>query len=70
MAEDLEQALDLWFVNLENPELTDKEKKVLKKKICPEWLPVSINDVDNVWCRSYIIEHKLLLLNIVKTAID
>lgn len=54
--------------NLDVQFFTNKVKTKIQEKVRDSFYsPVSIEEVDNVWCSSYVIFRSLLLLNIVET---
>ena len=67
-AENLDRALHLWILNLTYPPLSTSEKRILEWKINePDWFPVAIKEIDNVWCSTFTIKRSFLLLNIIET---
>ena len=54
--------------NLDVQFFTNKVKTKIQEKVRDSFYsPVLIEEVDNVWCSSYVIFRSLLLLNIVET---
>ena len=64
----LMEALVIWADNLDVQFFTNKVKTKIQEKVRDSFYsPVLIEEVDNVWCSSYVIFRSLLLLNIVET---
>ena len=67
-ADNLMEAVLIWADNLDVQFFTNKVKTKIQEKVRDSFYsPVSIEEVDNVWCSSYVIFRSLLLLNIVET---
>jgi hypothetical protein len=64
----MKAALLLWVNNLDKRYFSPHKKKMIQEEIFEnEFYPVSIVDVDNVWCRTYLSGKYFLLLNIIET---
>ena len=67
-ADNLMEAVLIWADNLDVQFFTNKVKTKIQEIVRDSFYsPVSIEEVDNVWCSSYVIFRSLLLLNIVET---
>ncbi len=68
-ASNLTEALLIWADKLNTQFLTNKMKAIVLEKVRDSFYsPVPIEEVENVWCSSYVIYRSLLILNIVETA--
>lgn len=67
-ASNLQEAILVWADNLDVLFFTNKVKAKIQENVRDSFYsPVPIEEVDSVWCSSYVIYRSLLLLNIVET---
>ena len=64
-ADFLKEAILLWAKQLEWPKLSILKRKQLDKQIDDD--PIPLDGIENVWCVTFRIEGKLMLINIVET---
>ncbi|MDR2037858.1 MAG: hypothetical protein LBQ60_08040 [Bacteroidales bacterium] len=67
-ASSLIEVLRLWANNLDKKIFTlNKKEKILFEIENPDFFPMPISGIDNVWCGAYLSGSFFLLVNIIKT---
>jgi len=68
MAHNLTEALHLWAIGLDKKIFSKINiEKILSEVNNLDFLPVPLEDVQNVWCGTYLSGKSFILLNIVET---
>lgn len=65
-ADDIHQAVSIWAANFDT-ETGLQVSDELQHEQEDDCEPVLLNGLSNVWCTSYLISDKLMLINIVQT---